>query len=238
MTGSNAANLINVLATSQTIFQLVDIIKEGFPSSQHSAVELVSDNEEDNIIDEFLDALEEPLEDHQPHEQAPIEQEQLEDENENLEVEGPALVVFYRFEKDFPNMAAFKEFLAAEGCWSMRRSVQQTDGIKTTYRCNKVKKRGLQCSTNIYSLHDFAPDDPTIKLFRKNVDHNCEHSLNKVTKVADNVRELIIAEHNKRNKVGAILNILRENIEIIQPTKNQVINIIDEYKKNNTATRK
>lgn len=113
-----------MLATSQSIFQLLDIIHVGFPAGQHVLVEHVSDNEEDPIIDEFPDDFEQPAEPHQEDEQAMGEQARvavLAEENENIEVEGPSLVVFFRFEKEFPDMAKFKEFLAVEGCWSIVR---------------------------------------------------------------------------------------------------------------------
>lgn len=81
------------------------------------------------------------------------------------------------------------------------------------------------------TLQDFAPNDKTIKLFRKNLDHNCEHSMNRVTAVSDEVRAMIIKEYESGNKKGAILFVLRQNQDIIQPTKNQVQNVLDTYKK-------
>lgn len=152
-------------------------------------------------------------------------------EKSDEEDQGPAWEIHWLFEKDFQNQEEFNAFLAEENCWSQLQVTTQSRGKKTLYRCNKVKRRGLACSSGIYSLQNFAPNNTTIKLFRKNLDHNCEHSLNRITAVSDEVRSMIINEYESGNKKGAILFILRQNQDIIQPTKNQVQNVLDTYKK-------
>lgn len=211
------------------MFQLLNELQTRIPSiSQENPTlaDSVSDDEEDgsHIMDEISV---EPFDDEDPEQDETVEEE----EEEPLGVHGPELRVVWLFEKEFQNRAEFDEFLTAEGCWSSLKGEQQYNGMKTKYRCNKVKRRGLPCSSGIYTLHDFAPNNPKIKLFRKNLGHNCEHSLNKVTKVSDEVREIIITEHKKGNSPNGILYLLQQNPDIVLPTKNQVNNTISQYKK-------
>lgn len=154
-----------------------------------------------------------------------------ESELEEGEVEGPALQIVWRFERLFANQKELDDFLKAENCWTAGPKHHQKKGFKIWYRCNRVKKRGLQCSAGIATVENFEPDNPAIKLFKKNLDHNCEHSLNKVTKIPDEIRDLIIKKTSDGDTLSAILYTLAEMHEINQPTKNQVINIIDTYKK-------
>lgn len=156
---------------------------------------------------------------------------ELEDEYGGEEVAGPSLRIVWRFERLLADKKELQEFFNEEGCWTAGPKRFQNRGFKITYRCKKVRKRGLQCSAGIYTVENFEPNNPAIKLFRKNLDHNCEHSLNKVTKVSDEVRDLVIQKTKNGDTLSAILYSLAEMDEIIQPTKNQVINIMDTFKK-------
>lgn len=145
------------------------------------------------------------------------------------EEQGPALEVVWRFEKLFQNQVELDAFLTAENCWTADKRKSQTRGLKIIYRCNRVRRRGLQCSSGLFTLQNFEPNNPNIKLFRKNLDHNCDHSLNKVTKMSDEVRQMVIDKYCAGDRLQAILYSLRENENIIQPTKAQVTSVIDAY---------
>lgn len=164
--------------------------------------------------------------------QRPIQEEAGDldvDSDDDDDLQGPALEVVWRIEKLFENQKDLNAFLTAENCWVVDKRKPLTRGLKIIYRCNKVRRRGLQCSSGIYTLQDFEPNNPKIQLFRKNLDHNCEHSLNKVVKMSDEVRQMIINKYIAGDKLQAILYTLRENENIIQPTKSQVTSVIDSY---------
>lgn len=85
------------------------------------------------------------------------------------EVEGPEIVWLH--EKDFAKQEEFDEFQREENCWSVFKKTVRNDGIKTIFRCNKVKRRGKQCLAGVYTIHGGKPDDETISLYRKNLEH-------------------------------------------------------------------
>lgn len=184
-------------------------LAQGVPAGSEDVI-VESDNEADDEI------------------QQPIGEEPggLGEDIDGDNLQGPALEVVWRFEKKFENQEELNAFLTAENCWTSVKKKPQAKGLKIIYRCNKVRRRGLQCSSGIYTLQNFEPNNPKIMLFRKNLDHNCEHSLNKVTKVSDYVRQMIIDKYIAGDKLQAILYSLRENENIIQPTKSQVTSVI------------
>lgn len=214
MTSHAEMALSNIPMTVRSITELIEM-SQGVQQGSLQNATIVSEDEEDDDIQ--LDI--------------PIENNDSGDESDDNEVQGPALIIVWRFEKLFQNQQELDQFFTAENCWKMIENLYQAQGHKKVYRCSKVKRRGLQCSAGIYTLENFAPNNTTIKLFRKNLDHNCEHSLNKVTQVSDEVREMIINKFQNGDKLQAILYTLRDNPDIVQPTKNQVANIIDSYRK-------
>lgn len=98
-----------------------------------------------------------------------------EESDDNNELQGPALEIVWRFEKLFQNQEELNAFLIVENCWVVDKRKTQAKGLKLIYRCTKVRRRGLQCSAGIYTLQNVEPNNPNIQLFRKNLDHNCEH---------------------------------------------------------------
>lgn len=155
-------------------------------------------------------------------------------EAEAEEVDEAALPAFdpvWEFQQTFVNRDHFNTFLLQELTWSVRRTVTLQRGVKTVYRCNKVKRRGLQCTAAIYTVHDSAPKDDSIQMYRLSVEHNCQHAANRVTKVSDVVKSEIIRLHTIGNSNKTVEFVLRKNTDIIQPTKNQIRYIIEKYKK-------
>lgn len=84
-------------------------------------------------------------------------------------------------ENEYNTRAEVDEFLKNEGCWSSVKTEKLNKGIKTTYRCNRVKRRGFQCKAGLYTLHGFdsAVNEKT-KVYRRTAEHNCEQSENRV----------------------------------------------------------
>lgn len=58
----------------------------------------------------------------------------------------------YIYEKKFENIEECLEFIANERCWTAMKEVHQNFGIKTPFRCNKIKYRGAQCEAAIYII--------------------------------------------------------------------------------------
>lgn len=131
----------------------------------------------------------------------------------------------WEVECEFANQREMDEFLKVENQWSLFKTEHLVKGTKMTFRCNKVKRRGDQCASGIYTLMN--PNDGRIKLYRKLADHDCDQSNNKVkSKVDDTVRQFILDQYKLGNPPATILFKLRKMSDITQPTKEQVTHII------------
>lgn len=121
-------------------------------------------------------------------------------------------------------------FIANENTWSFFKTDHLVKGIKTTYRCNKVKRHAKQpCASGIYTLKN--SENGQIKLFRKSAEHTCEQSGSKTnTKITDAVQKFILDQYKLGNPPATIIFRLREMKDIIQPTKDQVSYIINSNK--------
>lgn len=147
----------------------------------------------------------------------------------NVPEKGPA--VFWEYDRTFNNGAELDDFIRNEKCWSVLKSERLVKGVKTIYRCNRVKRRGNQCTSGVYTLHSYDPTDETIKLFRRRAEHGCEASANRVnTKIGDEVKNFILEQYNLGNPPATIIFKLREKTDIIQPSKEQVTYVINYYK--------
>lgn len=107
----------------------------------------------------------------------------------------------------------------------------QVKGIKTTFRCNKVKWCGVQCASGIFTRKN--RDTGRIQLFRKLADHTCDQSDSKVkSKVADSVKKIIVDQYELGDRPATIKAKLRKMKDTItQPTAQQVTHIINYNKK-------
>lgn len=79
-------------------------------------------------------------------------------------------------------------------------------------------------------MEDFEPDNTKVKLFRKNLPHNCDDSLNRVYKVSDAVKRMIEEYHESGLTMKNILFNMRGKTDIIQPTKQQVKSVLQNYR--------
>lgn len=95
----------------------------------------------------------------------------------------------------FQNEEELDEYLKEAKCWSkVKKRVPLNRGFKTLLRCNRVKRRNEQCSAGLYYLE--SPETAVIKLYKRNAEHTCTESNNKVTpKISDKVREFILNEY-------------------------------------------
>lgn len=155
-----------------------------------------------------------------------------ETQNEELVVDEPA---FWEYERTFENQEALDQFLKEEKCWSLFKKDFLKKGIKTTWRCNKVKRRGKKCKSGIYTLK--APGKDEVQLFRLRANHDCGESTNQSKgKVSEKVRDFILAQYKLGNPPATIVFQLREMKDIDQPSKEQVSHIINYYKEKTPNT--
>lgn len=133
---------------------------------------------------------------------------------------------------NFPDREKFDEFLKKEGCWSIIAGpLNQNKGVTTVYRCNKVKRRGTQCVSGLKTLHDFAPDDPTIRVFRRLLTHDCDQSTNLNNSVPEEIQEFIISQSEIGQTTVGIAMHVRERYPDSTVTAKQITNVINYYRK-------
>lgn len=134
--------------------------------------------------------------------------------------------LIWLFEREFEDKSALDEFLKQENCWSLLKKVSLQESVKTQLRCNKVKRRGHQCANGLYYLESKDPAVKTIKLFKRNADHDCEQSKNKVdVKATEATRKFILEQKQLGNKLEGILLKLRQQPNLSQPSKAHVKHI-------------
>lgn len=117
--------------------------------------------------------------------------------------------VIYSSENTFENRTEALAFVEKEKCWSMMKSTQTKVGVKTFFRCNKVKARGKQCMATIYLLFDIT--SARVFLFRCKHDHNCNHIVSKANmKLTPELRQAIESLCAQRQKPMQILKSLTQ----------------------------
>lgn len=167
-----------------------------------------------------------------------LDDEMLDDESQNEE----ELNDVWNYEKEFNNEDEIQVFLKAENTWSLRSKQELASGTKSTYRCNKVKRTGVQCIAGLYILavlrfdnnEENAEVEVKYQLYRKSLPHNHDLLGNKSKKVTPKVKDIIIAEFNNNKKPTAIGYVLRANATIPrneQPNMRQIKSTIESYKK-------
>lgn len=172
--------------------------------------------------------------------------------DENVADENVAAVarVKWNFERQFDSKVELDEFLASEGCWSIRDSQRTANGLKVIYRCILTKKVGEQCASGLYTLQKFVSDnegtdsdedDKVIYLvYRKSTEHTHETSTNKATKLKKAVHDKIIASHGDGKMPMTIFYDIIDDETIPvgdRPTHRQVVNAIQNYKKKTFGTQ-
>lgn len=120
-------------------------------------------------------------------------------------------------------------FLLLENCWTKVTSYCVSDGIKTIYRCKRVRRRGAQCAAKIYIHYDKENKD--FKLFRKNVEHTCDVIGKPPVGIEEYVKVKIIQLLHVKYTLKSIMFHLRKDKEVLKmPTLNQVKYVIQKYR--------
>lgn len=134
---------------------------------------------------------------------------------------------------------AFKQTqISNEKCWTTGKHLILAKGEKQEYRCAKVKKRGAQCTSGIYTISNFEPNNTQVKLLRKNLVHNHENSTNQVFKLSAELKKIITDLCDSGNKFKSILYQLRQMELDIQPRDTQVQTVITEHRRKNFGSVK
>lgn len=152
------------------------------------------------------------------------------DDIDDIQDEIPTPIIVWLYDQSFNNDNDFGNFLKEENCWGFLMRVKIDRGIKTAYRCTHAKRRGRQCTAGIYTLHDSNPDNTTIQLFRKNLDHNHESLDNRAIRLAETDKNKIIELHESGHTPKAIMFVLSRDENSPQVTIAQVKNTIRAYK--------
>lgn len=127
--------------------------------------------------------------------------------------------------KKFENAKLAEEFVEEEHKWSFFYSHVTEQGEKRTYRCNRVKARGVQCEAAISLL--YLVDGDEVVMFKTNADHNCDSILTKSIKpLGIEFKELF----NMGLKTKAIIEQLAANNSDIIPNTIQINNLIKKYR--------
>lgn len=131
------------------------------------------------------------------------------------------------FVKQFVNCNEAEETLKLENTWSFNYSHRTEEGLKRFYRCNKVKKRGPQCSGKVYLLFDSTSD--TVFMYKAEANHDHENLLTRCLSTYG-LSEVVKLEINKlfnlRMKPKAIMNSLAKIQGISMPKMSQLKNYL------------
>lgn len=155
--------------------------------------------------------------------------------------------VVWKVERTFQNDKELQEYLKDAGCWSIRDSKEiTTQGLKTRYRCNRVKRSAPQCTAALYTLHLSVPENDSsneeenpnpnpnicIELYRTNAEHSCDNSNFKSNRISTDIQDIIINKVKEGKTATAIsfemseMDIELENL----PSVKQIRNVIQNYK--------
>ncbi|RNA00217.1 hypothetical protein BpHYR1_033837 [Brachionus plicatilis] len=89
------------------------------------------------------------------------------------------------YERTSDDQEASKDWLDNEKIWSSLKISKNEAGLRVDYRCNLVKRKGLQCAAAIYLL--YKSENLSVALFKTKDQHNHDeiantgHGINKET---------------------------------------------------------
>lgn len=116
----------------------------------------------------------------------------------------------------FDSKIQAKKALDEENTWSFNNSNELGTGRKTYYRCNKVKKRGVQCPAKLHLFFDSSSD--AVLMYKTKADHDHESKDPTTCEIPKVVKSKI----NKRKKAKAIKNVKKKIKSVNVPTITQL----------------
>lgn len=129
--------------------------------------------------------------------------------------------ISWTFVKEFENRIEAEEALKEENIWSLNYSNQTFEGQKRFFRCNKVKKRGIQCAAKMYLLYDSTSN--AVFMYRADADHDHENkNLSSWSVMSDAVKLEIKKLFDRSMKPRFIMNNLARMDGIQMPKMCQI----------------
>lgn len=131
----------------------------------------------------------------------------------------------------FDNWEQAETYVKTEGTWALHYCHETEDGNKKYYRCNKLKRRGPQCSARIYLLLDSTAD--SVILFKTNADHDHDEKKEFASTygLCDTLKNEINRLFDLKMKPKAIMQSLikMENIQV--PKMSQLRNYLSDRRR-------
>lgn len=143
----------------------------------------------------------------------------------------PKLSLDWKLVQKFDNFEQAKTFVKAEGTWSKNYCHQTEEGKKTYYRCNKLKRRGPQCSTRMYLLFESTSD--SVLMFKTNADHDHDEKKEFTSSygLSDTVKNEINRLFDLKMKPKAIMESLLKMKNIKVPKMSQLRNYLSDRRR-------
>ncbi|KAL0831843.1 hypothetical protein ABMA28_001373 [Loxostege sticticalis] len=151
------------------------------------------------------------------------------DQEQNIPMKKKRVYQSWVFVAKFDSASLAHKVLDQENIWSINYSNESEEGKKTYYRCNKVKKRGPQCSAKRYILYDSLSD--AVLLYRTEDGHDheskesTERGLSEVVKLK--VNELL----DLNLKPKAIMTALSQVEGLKLPKMSQLKNYLNDRRR-------
>lgn len=158
------------------------------------------------------------------------------DSSDSDATDDEVIVERWHFMQNFANLTEAKQFIKADGDYSVRSSVSLANEKKTLMRCTHTRKLGEQCARKYYFLSPKVTDvnvDANMvgpaKAFFNNMPHTCNESANKSKVIPDKIKGKILEVFKNFQKPKQICLELSVDPEITDdeiPTLKDVRNVI------------
>lgn len=123
-----------------------------------------------------------------------------------------------------------EKVVQAENTWSISTTHMTEDGKKRFYRCNKAKRKGIQCAAQVYLL--FEVDSDAVLLFRTASDHNHDYIDNSSNHgICEDTKNEIKKLFELRLKPKEILENLSKMEGVKVPQKRQLYNYLSDLRR-------
>ena len=133
------------------------------------------------------------------------------------------------FVKKFDSVIEAQKALSEENTWSVLYSNESEEGKKTYYRCNKVKKRGPQCSAKRHLLYDSTSD--AVFMYQTDADHDHEGKVSSKYGIPEEVKLEINRLFALHMKPKAIMTALQKLPSIQVPKMTQLRNYLSDRRR-------
>lgn len=137
--------------------------------------------------------------------------------------------VDYVFSKTFDTNADAIAAVKNEKIWSYYYRNDTKDGVRVTYRCNKVKFKGKQCGASIYLFYD--SESSSVHLHRSNSEHTHDEHPNIPEQISQEVQDDIKSMYliMKMKPKAIRFHLTKKGMKV--PTTNQLASFLSKLRK-------